>query len=114
MNTARNLPLFIRDIAQASNDVGNLFPKRHLLRRDKTLLPAPPESQRDERLLRAVMQIPCDTPPRGRPHEQRHDPPARTFRSVVLDLSDDMLGLARAMVRRHIATEASVQLPASR
>jgi hypothetical protein len=66
VNTARNHPLFTRDIAQASNDVGNLFPKRHPLRRDRTLLPAPPESQRGKPLLRAVMQIPFDTPPRGR------------------------------------------------
>ena len=55
---------------------------------------------------------------RGRPHQQRHDPPARTYRSAVVDPSDHMLchmiGIARAMVRRNIATKASVQLPASR
>jgi hypothetical protein len=55
---------------------------------------------------------------RGRPHQQPPDPPAGTFRSEVLDRSDQMLchmiGVARAMVRRNIATEAPILLPASR
>ena len=55
---------------------------------------------------------------RGRPHQQRHDPAARTFRSAVLDLSDHMLchmiGIARTMARRNIAAEVPTILPASR
>ena len=53
-----------------------------------------------------------------RPHQQRHDPPAGTFRPALLDLSDQMLchliGVARAMVRRNIATETPTLLAASR
>ena len=52
VNTARRLAQFVRDSDQAGNDVGNLFPKRHLLRRDRILCQPQPESQRDKPLLR--------------------------------------------------------------
>ena len=53
----------------------------------------------------------------GRPHQQRHDPPARMFRSAACGPRDRMLchmiGLARAMVCRNIASEVPTLLPAS-
>ena len=55
---------------------------------------------------------------RGRPHQQPPDPPARMFAPAALDLSDPMLchmiGVARAMVCRNIASDVPEQLPASR
>ena len=55
---------------------------------------------------------------RGRPHQQSHDPPARMFPPAALDLSDPvlchMIGVARAMVCRNIASEVPTLLPASR
>jgi hypothetical protein len=55
---------------------------------------------------------------RDRPHQQSHEPPARTSRLAAAGLSDPMpghlIGLARAMADRNIAGQVPTILPASR